>query len=116
MQGFHPGSYRTFTAPGGGVTAHTAVLINGTVVIPMETVAAGLPFTGFVGPGRVNGLPKVAGLGLNEGDVVRFISLAGTFGNAVLATNYPVGKCAATVLGAAATVDVYFEFTGIPGI
>jgi hypothetical protein len=117
MQGFHPGSYRTFTAPAAGVTAGTAVLIGGTVVIPRETATVGVLFTGFVGPGVVTGLPKTAGVAFAEGAQVRFIGATSDFGSAIAAGNYPVGKCANVggVLAAAATVDVAFEFTGVAG-
>jgi len=117
MEGFHSGALRTFTAPAGGVVAGTAVLIGATVVIPRETAAVGVLFTGFVGPGVVTGLPKVAGLAIAEGAQVRFIGATSDFGTAVLAGNYPVGKCANVggVLAGDATVDVAFEFTGIAG-
>lgn len=110
MQGFHPGVQRTFTAPAGGVVTGTPVLISGTVVIPRETVAAGALFTGFVGPGVVPGLPKAA-VGIDEGELVRFDSLAGNFTNVVAATNYIVGSCASVggVLAGDATVDIAFD-------
>lgn len=42
------GDVMTFTAPGGGVTAGTGVLIGKLLVIPQETVAATVQFDGYV--------------------------------------------------------------------
>lgn len=41
-----PGITNTFTAPTGGVTIGVPVLIGGLFVVPLSTVAAGLPFEG----------------------------------------------------------------------
>lgn len=111
MQGFHPGVYVTRTAPAAGFTAYTPVLINGEVLIPIETVAVGATATCFKGPGVITGLPKAAGVAIAEGAAVRFDSVAGNFVVAVGANNYLVGSCnnVGGVLAAAATVDVRFD-------
>ena len=119
MEGYQPGIYRTFTAPVGGVVAGTPLLIGGRVVIPRETVAAGLTFTGFRGPGTVGGLPKAAGVAFVEGAAVRFDSVAGNFAAAIAATNYLVGECANVggVAGGATTIDVHFDgATHLPNV
>lgn len=54
------GGTLTFTAPDGGVTAGTPVIIHTLNVIPLETVKAGEPFTGALG--GVWQLPATAGL------------------------------------------------------
>lgn len=111
------GKFLPFTAPAAGFVKDTAILIGATVVIPMETAAVGTVVTCFVGPGVVRGLPKTAGVAFAEGAQVRFIGATSDFGAAVLAGNYPVGKCVNVggVLAGDATVDVAFEFTGISG-
>ena len=109
MEGYQPGVYRPYIAPGGGVVKGTPLLIGGVVVIPLETAVAAATFTGFVGPGRINGLPKVAGVALAEGAVVRFIGATANFAAAILAGNYIVGTAAKAAAAGDATVDVYFD-------
>jgi hypothetical protein len=111
------GEFLPLTAPAAGFVKDTAILIGDTVVIPQATAAVGVVVTCFVGPGVVAGLPKTAGVAFAEGGQVRFIGATSDFGSAVLAGNYPVGKCANVggVLAGAATVDVAFEGTGISG-
>jgi predicted RecA/RadA family phage recombinase len=52
-----------FTAPTGGVTLLTPVLLSGTVVIPCATAAAGVKFAGYVKDKILKGVAKEAATG-----------------------------------------------------
>jgi predicted RecA/RadA family phage recombinase len=58
----------TFTAPSGGVTAGTPVLIGGLLVVPQDTVAQTLPFEGMVV--GVHTLTKTSAQAWTEGQKV----------------------------------------------
>lgn len=63
-----PGNVIEFTAPTGGVTAGTPVLIGGLLVIPQDTKAQTLPFNGMVV--GVHTLPKTSAQAWAEGDKI----------------------------------------------
>lgn len=74
-----------YTAPGGGVTSGVAVLIQGTVVVPNVTAAAGTDFAGDVA-GRFSGQLKAAGATWAVGQTLYFDSADSTFKTAQSAT------------------------------
>lgn len=78
------GDVGTFTAPGGGVTAGTPLLIGTLVVVPQNTVAATLTFDGYIE--GVCTCPKATGVAWTEGQVLYWDSAAGNFATAASAT------------------------------
>lgn len=98
-----PGSTMTFTAPVGGVTSGTPVLIGALVVIPAADAAAGDPFEGATE--GVFEVPKTDGGGTawTEGAPLYFDSATGEFVNATGATARRAGVAAAAAADGATT-------------
>jgi predicted RecA/RadA family phage recombinase len=99
-----PGCTMTFTAPGGGVTKDVPVLISSLVVIPVNTVAAGLPFEGMIE--GVFTQPKTAGATWSEGQVLYFDSATSSFTTAASATARRAGAAVAAALSGDTTGKV----------
>ncbi len=89
-----PGDVLEFTAPTGGVTAGTAVLIGGILVIPTATVAQTLPFRGHIT--GVHSHAKAASEAWAEGQIVYWDAAASVF-TTVGASNDAVGVAAEAV-------------------
>lgn len=87
------GDVVTLTAPGGGVTAGTALLISSLVVVPATTVAAGLPFDAHVAGVFV--LAKATGNAWVEGQVLYYDSSNNNFVVAASATARRAGSAVA---------------------
>ncbi len=108
MQNFlKPGDTQTFTAPVGGVTTGVPVLISSLVVVPVTTVAAGLPFEGMV-EGTFT-LPKTAGATWAEGQVLYFDSATSSFATAQSATARRAGAAVEAALIGAVTGKVRLQ-------
>src|SRR5512138_1165613 len=88
------GDVMTFTAPGGGVTAGTGVLIGKLLVIPQNTVAAGSQFDGYVN--GVQSHAKADTQAWAEGQIVYWDDSAKAF-TTVSAGNTRAGVAAAAV-------------------
>lgn len=104
-----PGDILTFTAPGGGVTAGTPVLIGDTLVVPTATVAAGLTFQG-----KTTGVftcPKTAAQAWAEGVILYWDNTAKSFTTTSTA-NRRMGAAAVAALAADTTGAV--RLTGLP--
>lgn len=111
MQKFiKPGETMTFTAPGGGVTSGTPLLIGGMVVVPTNTVAATLPFEGMTR--GVFTAPKTAGVAWTEGQVLYWDSAAGSFATAQSATARRAGIAGAAAAAPDTTGVVYLMNVG----
>ena len=94
-------------APGGGVVSGTPLLIGQLFGVPLETVAATLPFTlGAIG---IYDLDKQAALAITAGADVYWDSGAGEADTTN--TNHHIGKCMVAAAGADDTVRVA---VGIP--
>jgi predicted RecA/RadA family phage recombinase len=107
-----PGKICTFTAPGGGVVSGTPVLIGTLVVVPLTTVAAGLPFEGDVE--GIWLLPKIAGVAWTEGALLYFDTAANNFGTVVSATTRRAGVAAAAALSGDLFGQVRLNGVGAP--
>jgi len=90
------GHTMTFTAPGGGVTSGTPVLIGGLLVIPLASAAAGASFAGDVT--GVYTLAKAAGTAWTEGQTLYWDSANSNFVTAQSATARRMGAAAAAAL------------------
>ena len=88
------GDVMTFTAPGGGVTPGTGVLIGKLIVIPQTTASAGASFDGYVT--GVCSHAKADTQAWTEGQVVYWDDSAKVF-TTVSAGNTRVGVAAAAV-------------------
>lgn len=105
MQNYYKsGRVLTFTAPAGGVTSGTPVLIGSLVVIPAASAAVGLQFEGETE--GVFTVPKTAGAAWAEGQVLYWDSTAGSFATAPSATARRAGAAAAAALSADTTGKV----------
>ena len=78
------------TAPAGGVTSGIAVLIGTLLVVPLITVAAGLPFSAATR--GVWSLPKAVTMAFTEGQALYWDNAAKVV-TSVVAGNTPVGFC-----------------------
>lgn len=105
------GDILTYVAPGGGVTSGVAVLIQGTVVIPLVTAAAGVEFAGCIA-GVFNGLLKAAGAAWAVGQTLYFDSADSTFKTAQSATARRAGIAAEAALLADTTGTVKLNNIG----
>jgi predicted RecA/RadA family phage recombinase len=85
------GDVITLTAPSGGVVAGTAVLIANLLVIPQETVAQTLPFSGYVT--GIHTMVKATGTAWLEGQILYWDDTAKKV-TTVSTSNYRIG-CAA---------------------
>ncbi len=104
------GDVMTYTAPAGGVTAGLPLLIGALLVVPQETVAAGLPFDGYV-TGVVTG-PKVNTEAWTEGQSIYWAAGTSKFTTTATA-NYYAGVAAAAAAAADATGQVRLNGIGI---
>lgn len=93
------GDVMTFTAPSGGVTAGTGVLIGALLVIPRTTAAQDEQFDGDV-TGVVSHA-KAASQAWTEGAVVYWDDTAKVFTTAATTGNYRAGVAAEAVAGGA---------------
>lgn len=101
-----------FTAPAGGVTSGTPVLIGGVFVIPEISAAAGEPFTGLrVG---VSTLDKTTGEAWAEGQAA-FWDAANAKVSTDPTVGLPIGFVAVAALSADTTGDVALNGTSIAG-
>ena len=98
------GKVMTFTAPSGGVTSGTPVLIGSLVVVPVASAAAGAQFEGDTE--GVFTAPKTAGAAWSEGQVLYWDSTAGSFATAASLTARRAGAAAAAALSADTTGKV----------
>lgn len=89
-----PGETLTYVAPSGGVTSGTAVLIEGTVVIPAVDAAEAASFEGAT-EGVYSGLLKAAGAAWAVGQTLYFDSADSTYKTAASATARRAGIAAA---------------------
>lgn len=94
-----PGNVQEFTAPGGGVTSGTPVLIGSLVVVPLVSAAAGVRFNGALAGTWT--LPKATGAAWTEGQVLYFDSAAGNFATAAS----PTARRAGAAMAVAASAD-----------
>lgn len=94
----------TFTAPGGGVTSGTPVLIGSLLVIPETTAAATVLFAGAVV--GVFTLAKTAGAAWTEGQALYWDSAASSFATAQSATARRAGTAAAAAASGDTTGSV----------
>lgn len=92
------GDTMTFTAPGGGVTSGTPVLIGSILVIPEASAAAGAQFAGAAT--GVFTLAKTAGAAWAEGQVLYWDSATSSFTTAPSATARRAGSAAAAAQSA----------------
>lgn len=93
------GRVMTYTAPSGGVTAGTPVLIGAVLVVPRTTVAQTLPFDGDA-EGVHKAMPKATGQTWSEGALLYWDNSAKNF-TTTATSNTRAGSAAA----AAATGD-----------
>lgn len=93
-----PGKTMTFTAPAGGVTSGTPVLIGSLLVIPVASAAAGALFEGETE--GVFTLAKTAGATWAEGQVLYWDSATSSFTTATSATARRAGAAAAAAQNA----------------
>lgn len=100
----HQGLIMPFTAPSGGVTVDTPVLIGGLLVLPIVTASEGDTFNGYV-TGVWTGIAKETGQAWSEGDKLYWDN-----GNSRLTTDaidgMLVGVAAADATSGATTGDV----------
>lgn len=94
----------TFTAPGGGVTSGTPVLIGGLLVIPECTAAATVQFAGAVS--GVFTLAKATGNAWTEGQTLYWDSANSNFVIAASATARRMGTAAAAAASGDTTGSV----------
>jgi predicted RecA/RadA family phage recombinase len=104
------GEVMTFTAPTGGVTAGTPVLIGGLLVVPRETVAQTLPFDGDAE--GVHALPKADSQAWTEGAVIYWDNAAKNC-TTVSTANYRVGVAAAAVASTAGLTTGLVRLNGV---
>jgi predicted RecA/RadA family phage recombinase len=104
-----PGDVMTFTAPTGGVTSGTPVLIGNLLVIPQSTVAQTLPFAGAVV--GVFTLPKATGTAWTEGCLLYWAPATSNI-TTVSTSNYRVGCAAAAAASGDTSGQV--RLTGAP--
>lgn len=113
MQNFlNPGITQTFTAPAGGVVGGTPLLIGSLVVVPVATVAAGLPFEGMLD--GVFTLPKAAGVAWTEGAALYFDSATNNFATAASLTARRAGTAVAAAIAGAVTGSVRLNNINAP--
>lgn len=94
----HPGDVMEFTAPDGGVTKGTGVLIGDLLVIPVDSALVGELFRGqAVG---VHSHAKAGSQAWDEGEVVYWDDGSAVF-TTVAAGNYLAGVAAAAVANGA---------------
>ena len=101
------GALLSFTAPGGGVTLNTPVLIGSVLVIPAVTAAASATFTGSIG-GAWTGIAKATGEAWSEGEPLYWDD-----GNSRCTTvdnNVPIGVATAAAANPSSTG--YVRLTG----
>lgn len=107
------GDVMTFTAPSGGVTAGTPVLIGNLLVIPQETAAQTLKFSGYVT--GVHSVPKADSQAWTEGALIYWDNSAKNC-TTTSTSNYRVGVAAAAVASTAGLVvgTVRLNGVGVP--
>ena len=88
MSNIQPGDFLEFTAPSGGVTKGTGVLIGGLLVIPMVSAAVGEKFRGATT--GVHSHTKVGSQAWTEGAVVYWDDGNARF-TTTAASNYRAG-------------------------
>lgn len=101
-----PGDTVTLTAPSGGVTAGTPVLIGRLLVIPKNTVAQTLPFDGYVG--GVHTVAKVGSQAWTEGANVYWDDTNKYFTTTATSNQYAGVALVAVGSGAGETTGVIF--------
>ncbi len=94
-----PGDIMEFTAPSGGVTAGTGVLIGALLVMPMDDADEGDSFRGAAT--GVWSHAKAASQAWTEGAVVYWDDTAKVFTTAATTGNYRAGVAAEAVAGGA---------------
>lgn len=105
------GDVVTFTAPTGGVTAGTPVLIGTLLVIPQETVAETLSFDGYVT--GVHSVPKVGSQAWTEGAIVYWDNTNHYF-TTTSTSNYRGGAAVEAVGSGAGATTGKVRLAGIP--
>ncbi len=106
------GDVMEYTAPAGGVTSGTPVLIGNMLVIPQDAAAAGAAFNGHV-VGLHTGMPKATGATWSEGQVLYWDDTAKKF-TTVTTSNYRVGSAAKAAASGDTTGDVRLNGVAIP--
>ena len=108
-----PGKTMTYTAPAGGVTSGVPVIVGGMLVVPTNTVAAGLPFEAYTM--GVFLLAKTA----NEGALVEGQPVYWDVANAKFtidpSVGLPIGSMAAAALTGDLTGQVRFNMISVAG-
>jgi predicted RecA/RadA family phage recombinase len=105
-----PGEVLEFTAPGGGVTKGVPVIIGSQIVIPIDTVAATLPFRGYTT--GVHSVPKAPSQAWTEGQAVYLDSGNGRFSNATTVGFYRAGVAVEAVGSGAGETTGKVRLTG----
>jgi predicted RecA/RadA family phage recombinase len=95
-----------FVAPSGGVAVDKVYLINGLVVIALETAAEGVTFSGRVGKAALN-ISKTSAQAWNPGDVV-YLDATNHVADSG-AGGIRVGVCLATAANPTATGLIFFD-------
>jgi predicted RecA/RadA family phage recombinase len=108
-----PGDILTYTAPSGGVTAGTPVLIGASLVIPEATVAQTLPFQGRIA-GVFNTMPKATSQSWTAGALLYWDNSAFKFTTTNTA-NTRVGTAAADAQSADTTGVVRLDGIAVGG-
>lgn len=105
-----PGNVMTFTAPTGGVVAGTGVMIGNQLVIPRETVAQTLPFSGDVV--GVHSHAKAASQAWTEGQALYWDNTNKVFSNVATVGFFRAGIAAEAVAGGAGDTTGKVRLTG----
>jgi predicted RecA/RadA family phage recombinase len=106
-----PGEIMEFTAPSGGVTAGTGVLIGKLLVIPLDTAAEDETFRGAAT--GVWSHAKAASQAWTEGAVVYWDDTAKVFTTAATTGNFRAGVAAAAVAGGAGDTTGIVRLNGV---
>lgn len=108
-----PGLVMTFTAPTGGVTAGTPVLIGALLVVPRTSVAVGLPFDGDA-CGVHKLMPKATGQTWAEGALLYWDNTAFKFTTTATA-NTRVGSAVVAAASGDTTGTVRLDGIAVGG-